>query len=138
MHMVNELCGSATRPMLVDMSTTTKVSRGAREVFSRPCQASPIALVGVSPVDQVVANFVLARNKTRPKRFFTSRAEAMIWLKKSTQPNPDAKTSNVESTGPKPGQTHRLSDKPANERRTRRIVEAPPAFLSNKRGGHAR
>lgn len=84
MRMVNELCGSATRPMLVDMTTTTKVTRGAREVFSRPCQASPIALMGASPVDQVVANFVLARSKTRPKRFFTSREEAMFWLKKST------------------------------------------------------
>lgn len=84
MQMVNEFCGTSTRPMLVDMTTTAKVSREAREVFSLPCQASPIALLGASPVDEVVANFVLAMNKTRPKRFFTSREEAMNWLKTAT------------------------------------------------------
>jgi hypothetical protein len=81
MHMVNELCGQAERPLLVDMATTSKVSRGARAVFARSCQASQVALLGASPVDKVVANFVLAMNKTaRPKRFFASRAEAMAWL----------------------------------------------------------
>lgn len=81
MHMVNELCGQTERPLLVDMATTSEVSRGARAVFARPCQASLVALLGASPVDKVIANFVLAVNKTkRPKRFFTSRTEAMEWL----------------------------------------------------------
>lgn len=54
-------------------------------VFTRTCQASRVALLGASPVDKVVANFVLAINKTgRPKRFFTSRAEAMTWLTTGT------------------------------------------------------
>lgn len=76
MSKVNELCGTTTHPMLVDMSSVANVSRQAREVFARPCQASPIALLGASPVDQVLANFVMAMNRSRPKRFFTSRAEA--------------------------------------------------------------
>jgi hypothetical protein len=81
MQMVNELCGQTERRLLVDMATTSKVSRGARAVFARPCQASHVALLGASPVDKVIANFVLAMNKTtRPKRFFTSRTEAMAWL----------------------------------------------------------
>lgn len=81
MHMVNELCGQTQRPLLVDMATTSKVSRGARVVFARTCQASQVALLGASPVDKVIANFVLAMNKPpRPKRFFTSRAEALAWL----------------------------------------------------------
>lgn len=85
MHMVNELCGQTERPLLVDMATTAMVSRGARAVFGRTCQASHVALLGASPVDNVIANFVLAMNKTtRPKRFFTSRAEAMAWLMTST------------------------------------------------------
>ncbi|TQJ33624.1 hypothetical protein FBY36_0841 [Arthrobacter sp. SLBN-122] len=80
-RMVNELCAQTERPLLVDMATTSAVSRGARAVFARTCQASQVALLGASPVDKVVANFVLAMNKTpRPKRFFTSRAEAMAWL----------------------------------------------------------
>lgn len=80
-HMVNEVCGETERPLLVNMATTTSVSRGARAVFAQACQASPVALLGASPVDKVIANFVLAMNKkTRPKRFFTSRTEAMEWL----------------------------------------------------------
>lgn len=84
-RMVNELCAQTERPLLVDMATTSTVSRGARAVFARTCQASQVALLGASAVDKVVANFVLAMNKTgRPKRFFTSRAEAMAWLMTST------------------------------------------------------
>lgn len=30
MHIVNELCGQAERPLLVDMARTSKVGRGAR------------------------------------------------------------------------------------------------------------
>ncbi len=85
MHMVNELCGQRECPLLVDMATTSKVSRGARAVFARTCQASPVALLGASPVDKVLANFVLALNApSRPKRFFTSRTEAMAWLLSGT------------------------------------------------------
>jgi hypothetical protein len=44
-----------------------------------------VALLGASPVDKVIANFVFSKNKTtRPKRFFTSRTEAMAWVMKST------------------------------------------------------
>ncbi|WP_422759297.1 STAS/SEC14 domain-containing protein [Paenarthrobacter sp. C1] len=90
MHMVNELCGQTERPLLVDMATTSEVSRGARAVFGRTCQASHVALLGASPVDKVIANFVLAMNKTpRPKRYFTSRTEALAWLVTSTTAEPD-------------------------------------------------
>jgi hypothetical protein len=81
MQKVNELCGAERHPMLVDMATTAQVSRGARAVFGRPCQASRIALLGSSPVDKVLANFILGINKLPcPTRFFTSRHEAMKWL----------------------------------------------------------
>lgn len=80
---VNELCGDLRYPVLVDMATTAHVSRGARAVFGRPCQASRIALLGASPVDRVLANFILGINKLPcPTRFFTSRNEATDWLLK--------------------------------------------------------
>lgn len=83
MRNVNDLCGSHRQPMLVDMATTARVSRGARAVFGRPCQASRIALLGASPVDRVLANFILGINKLPcPTRFFTSRDDAMAWLLK--------------------------------------------------------
>jgi hypothetical protein len=84
MEKVNALCGSNRHPMLVDMATTAEVSRGARAVFGRPCQASRIALLGSSPVDRVMANFILGINKTPcPTKFFTSQPDALAWLKVS-------------------------------------------------------
>ncbi|WP_411375134.1 STAS/SEC14 domain-containing protein [Arthrobacter sp. MPF02] len=81
MRRVNEVCGDIRRPMLVDMATTERVSRGARAVFGRRCQASRIALLGSSPVDKVMANFALGVSRLPcPTRFFTSREEAMAWL----------------------------------------------------------
>ncbi|MFP3461430.1 STAS/SEC14 domain-containing protein [Arthrobacter globiformis] len=82
MAQVNVLCGDSRHPMIVDMATTSDVSRGARAVFGRPCQASRIALLGASPVDRVIANFFLGLNKLPcPTKFFTSEAEALSWLR---------------------------------------------------------
>ncbi|GAA1280847.1 DUF7793 family protein [Arthrobacter pascens] len=79
---VNRLCGASRHPMLVDMATTAEVSRAARSVFGRPCQASRIALLGSSPVDRVLANFFLGINKVPcPTKFFTSERDALAWLK---------------------------------------------------------
>ena len=81
MDRVNELCGSDRHPMIVDMATTDDVTRGARSVFAKPCQASRIALWGSSPVDRVIANFFLGIMKPPcPTRFFTSETEALEWL----------------------------------------------------------
>jgi hypothetical protein len=79
---VNALCGVNRHPMLVDMATTAEVSRGARAVFGRPCQASRIALLGSSPVDRVMANFILGISRLPcPTKFFTSEHDALAWLK---------------------------------------------------------
>lgn len=81
MAKVNEICGDSEHPMLVDMATTASVSRNARAVFSIPCAANRIALLGRSPVDRVLANFFLGVHiPPCPTRFFTSRPEAMKWL----------------------------------------------------------
>ena len=78
---VNQLCGEDRHPMLVDMATTADVTRGARAVFGRPCQASRIALLGASPVDRVLANFFLGINSVPcPTKFFTSERDALTWL----------------------------------------------------------
>jgi hypothetical protein len=67
--------------MLVDMATTADVTRAARAVFGRPCQASRIALLGASPVDRVLANFFLGINTVPcPTKFFTSEPAALTWL----------------------------------------------------------
>ncbi|MFJ4029134.1 STAS/SEC14 domain-containing protein [Paenarthrobacter sp. NPDC089989] len=81
MDRVNELCGADRYPMIVDMATTDDVTRGARSVFAKPCQANRIALWGSSPVDRVIANFFLGIMKPPcPTRFFTDQTEALEWL----------------------------------------------------------
>ncbi|HJV98569.1 MAG TPA: STAS/SEC14 domain-containing protein [Arthrobacter sp.] len=81
MATVNVVADGAEYPMLVDMATTESVSRQARAVFSIPCAASRIALLGSSPVDRVLANFFLSLHVPPcPTRFFTSRDDAMAWL----------------------------------------------------------
>jgi hypothetical protein len=81
MAKVNEVCQQEQHPMLVDMAAVRSVSREARGVWSIPCRASRIALLGKSPVDRVLANFFLGVHVPPcPTRFFTSRSEAMDWL----------------------------------------------------------
>jgi len=81
MAAVNQVAGGAEYPMLVDMATTAEVTREARSIFSIPCAANRIALLGTSPVDRVIANFFLSVHiPPCPTRFFTSRSESMAWL----------------------------------------------------------
>lgn len=84
MATVNEIAGDTTYPMLVDMATTEDVTRAARSVFSIPCAANRIALLGASPVDRIIANFFLGVHiPPCPTRFFTSRTESMNWLQQA-------------------------------------------------------
>jgi hypothetical protein len=81
MAAVNKVANGAEYPMLVDMANTRSVSRQARAVFSIPCAASRIALLGTSPVDRVLANFFLGIHiPPCPTRFFTSRPDALGWV----------------------------------------------------------
>ena len=86
MAAVNDIAGDATYPMLVDMATTESVTRAARSVFSIPCAAHRIALLGASPVDRILANFFLGVHvPPGPTRFFTSRTESMMWLRQENE-----------------------------------------------------
>lgn len=78
---VNRVSSDRRRPMIVDMALTAQVTRQARTVFLEPGAASKIALLGKSPVDRVIANFVLGvSNLPCPTRFFTSEAAAIDWI----------------------------------------------------------
>jgi anti-anti-sigma regulatory factor len=82
MDRVNEMCAGRPTPLLIDMATTESVSRAARAVFAKRCDASAIALLGSSAVDRVLANFFLGVNSAPvPTRFFTNSDEAARWLK---------------------------------------------------------
>lgn len=81
MTAVNRLCGGRRYPMLVDMAEPAAVSGKALKVFAVSCPASHVALVGSSPVDQVMVTFFLSRHSPPfPAMFFTSSQEALAWL----------------------------------------------------------
>lgn len=87
MRAVNDVGRGSEYPMLVDMASTEYVSRQARAVFSIPCAASRIALLGSSPVDRILVNFFLGVCiPPCPTRFFTSRSDAMTWLVRDHSP----------------------------------------------------
>lgn len=81
MAAVNAIAQGAEYPLLVDMTSTRSLSRQARAVFTTPCAATRIALLGTSPVDRILANWSLGvQNLPCPTRFFTAEPEAIRWL----------------------------------------------------------
>jgi len=78
---INKISADHDRPLLVDMRNAGNTSSGARDVFALPDAASRVALLGESPVDQVVASFFTRVHRPqRPTRYFTSEAKALSWL----------------------------------------------------------
>ncbi|WP_216699816.1 STAS/SEC14 domain-containing protein [Arthrobacter sp. H5] len=74
--------GGFQRPILLIITGVQSISREARAVFSRSQSASAIAVVGESPVDRVIANFLLGGTPPPcPTRFFTAEESAVAWLK---------------------------------------------------------
>lgn len=86
---VNRVCGDRRHPMLVDMTLTASVSRAARTVFAIPCAADTIALLGRSPVDRVIANFIVSVSSLpTPTRYFNSEPAALAWLEEARNAEP--------------------------------------------------
>ena len=68
-------------PVLLVITGVVGVSVEARHVYSTSIAATAFALVGESPVDRVIAHYLLrSRTETIPAQFFLSEAEAIEWL----------------------------------------------------------
>jgi|SRR4051794_25290774 hypothetical protein len=82
---VEALIDGGSRPLCVDMTGTSTITRSARRYFARPMPSvSRLALVGRSAVDRVVANFALGVSGTpMPTRYFTSESAATEWLRET-------------------------------------------------------
>jgi|GEM_PF-2137971 len=81
---VNRFAAGSRYPLLVRMAKASHLSRAARDVFTEPCAASRIALLGETPVDRILVDYQLAAQPAPcPTRFFTSESEAMAWLHES-------------------------------------------------------
>lgn len=72
--------GSSTS-VLLELTGVASVSREARAVFASLPGVSRWALLGSSPVDRILASFVLgAAFRPGSGSFFTSESEALRWL----------------------------------------------------------
>ncbi|MCU1512114.1 MAG: hypothetical protein JWO34_1954 [Arthrobacter sp.] len=78
---VRALADGRRVPVMLVISGVVGVSVDARQVYVSSIAASAFALVGESPVDRVIAHYLLrSRTKAIPAQFFTSEAEAVEWL----------------------------------------------------------
>lgn len=79
---VNDLAAGDRYPLLVEMTEVAFLDREAREVFAAPGAGSRIALLGSGPVERMLVSYQLATVEVPvPTRFFTSKAEALAWLR---------------------------------------------------------
>jgi hypothetical protein len=79
---VELLSGGTPAPLLVQM-TDVQVSAAARHAYDEARSVAAVALVGSSVVDRVVAA-ALGRLTFCPHEYFTSRQDAVVWLKRIT------------------------------------------------------
>ena len=80
---VAQLSGTQKLPLLLTLTGVESVSRTARDIFSAARSLSAVAVIGVSPVDRVIANFLLGgETQPCPTRYFSSESDAVNWLKR--------------------------------------------------------
>lgn len=69
-------------PVLLTVTGVLSVTNDARLAYTNTSFVSACALLGESPVDRVIAHYLLrAKSEAVPARFFTSEAEARHWLR---------------------------------------------------------
>jgi hypothetical protein len=67
------------------ISGAVGVTVEARQVYTGSIAASAFAIVGETPVDRVIAHYLLrSKSDTIPAEFFRSRTEALEWLRPYT------------------------------------------------------
>ena len=78
---VRAMAGGRRMPVVLVITGILGVSVEARHVFATSVAASAFALVGESPVDRVIAHYLLrSKSETIPAGFFSSEEEAIEWL----------------------------------------------------------
>ena len=79
---VRSLAAGRRLPVLLVITGVVGVSIEARQVYSGSIAATAFALVGESPVDRVIAHYLLrSRSEAIPAQFFTSESAAVEWLR---------------------------------------------------------
>jgi hypothetical protein len=78
-----KLAGGKVRPILCDITRCKSVSKEARNHYGQCKSFSALALVGGSPIGNIIGNIFLAvyGKRETPTKLFTSESEAINWLK---------------------------------------------------------
>ena len=80
---ISGIAGAHKLPLLLILSGVESITRGARDIFSAARSLSAVAVLGISPVDRVIANFLLGGEvQPCPTRYFSREADALTWLKR--------------------------------------------------------
>ncbi len=83
---VRSLAAGRRMPVLLVITGVVGVSVEARHVYTGSIAATAFALVGESPVDRVIAHYLLrSRSETIPAQFFRSESAAIEWLRQYTR-----------------------------------------------------
>lgn len=81
-----DLTGNSLVPLLLELTGVESLTRTARGIFAAARNASAVAVLGSSQVDRVIANFLLGGDLPPcPTRYFSSRDEALEWLRVKTR-----------------------------------------------------
>ncbi|TDK27698.1 hypothetical protein E2F48_00715 [Arthrobacter crusticola] len=75
------LAAGVPRPLLIDIRGVKSIDRNARVVLGAAHVSVAVAVLGSSPVDRVLGNFLMGgKDAKSPVAFFASRSEALAWL----------------------------------------------------------
>lgn len=78
---VRAMAAGRRLPVLLTVTGVQSVTNEARQTYSDSVAVSAFALLGESPVDRVIAHYLLrVKSDSIPARFFTSGLEAREWL----------------------------------------------------------
>lgn len=79
---VRSLAAGRRMPVILVITGVVGVSVEARQAYTGSIAATAFALVGESPVDRVIAHYLLrSKGESIPAQFFTSESAAIEWLR---------------------------------------------------------
>jgi hypothetical protein len=79
---VRSLAAGRRVPVILVITGVVGVSVEARQAYTGSIAATAFALVGETPVDRVIAHYLLrSRGESIPAQFFTSESAAIEWLR---------------------------------------------------------
>ncbi|UVJ40435.1 STAS/SEC14 domain-containing protein [Arthrobacter sp. CJ23] len=78
---VRAMANGRRLPVLLTVTGVLSVTNEVRQAYTNSVAVSAFALLGESPVDRVIAHYLLrVKSDSVPARFFTSGPEAREWL----------------------------------------------------------